>query len=79
MILEALSNIDEASSYWTFVAARIYLHEIYSRQERLRGAKVYSDFAEHVERLVQKGLYTSSLIEKYSREELDKLGDIPGA
>ncbi|MFS0690141.1 ribonucleoside-diphosphate reductase subunit alpha [Sporosarcina sp. 179-K 8C2 HS] len=76
MILEALSNIDEASAYWTFVAARIYLQEVYSRQEQLRGTKAYTNFAEHVERLVQKGLYTTELLEKYSRDELEKLGQI---
>ncbi|MFC5605038.1 ribonucleoside-diphosphate reductase subunit alpha [Sporosarcina koreensis] len=76
MILEALSNIDEASAYWTFVAARIYLQEIYSCQENIRGAKAYTDFADNVERLVKKGLYTSVLIEKYSHEELEKLGTI---
>src|SRR5690606_13282722 len=76
MILEALSNIDEASAYWTFVAARIYLQEVYSLQEGIRGAKVYTDFADNVERLVEKGLYTSVLTEKYSREELDKLSEV---
>lgn len=74
MILEALSNIDEVSAYWTFVAARIYLQEVYSRQESVRQAKAYTDFADNVERLVKKGLYTSVLIEKYSREELEELG-----
>lgn len=74
MILEALSNIDETSAYWTFVAARIYLQEVYSCQESVRGAKVYTDFADNVERLVEKGLYTSVLIEKYSRSELEELG-----
>lgn len=76
MILESLSNIDEASAYWTFVAARIYLQEVYSRQESVRGAKAYTDFADNVERLVKSGLYTSVLIEKYSREDLEKLGEI---
>lgn len=76
MILEALSNIDEASAYWTFVAARICLQDVYSRQENVRGARVYTDFADNVERLVKKGLYTSVLIEKYSREELNQLGGI---
>ncbi|GEN83106.1 ribonucleoside-diphosphate reductase [Sporosarcina luteola] len=76
MILEALSNIDEASAYWTFVAARIYLQEVYSRQESMRGANVYTDFADNVERLVKKGLYTPALTEKYTRAELDKLGEI---
>jgi ribonucleoside-diphosphate reductase alpha chain len=76
LILEALSHIDEASAYWTIVASRIYLQEVYARQEQLRGAKAYTDFADHVERLVKKGLYTSVLIEKYSREELNKLGEV---
>lgn len=76
MILEVLSNIDEASAYWTFVAARIYLQEVYSRQESIRGANVYTDFADNVERLVKKGLYTPTLTEKYTRAELDKLGEI---
>ena len=74
MVLEALSNIDEASSYWTFVAARIYLADVYARQEQIRGVKPYTDFAENVEKLVQKGLYTPVLTEKYSQEELVALG-----
>lgn len=74
MILEVLSNLDEASAYWTFVAARIYLQEVYSRQESVRGSKAYTDFADNVERLVKKGLYTSVLLEKYSREELKEIG-----
>ncbi|MBD7985228.1 ribonucleoside-diphosphate reductase subunit alpha [Sporosarcina sp. Sa2YVA2] len=74
MVLESLSNIDEASSYWTFVAARIYLADVYARQEQIRGVKPYTDFAENVEKLVQKGLYTPVLTEKYSQEELVALG-----
>ena len=74
MVLEALSNIDEASSYWTFVAARIYLADVYARQEQIRGVKPYTDFAENVEKLVRKGLYTPVLTEKYSQEELVALG-----
>ncbi|WP_339252209.1 ribonucleoside-diphosphate reductase subunit alpha [Sporosarcina sp. FSL W8-0480] len=75
MILEALSNIDEASAYWTFVAARIYLKEVYSRQESQRGAKVYTDFAQNVKRLVDKGLYAIELLDKYSSEELQTIGN----
>ena len=74
MILESLSNIDEASSYWTFVAARIYLADVYARQEQIRGVKPYTDFAENVKKLVRKGLYTPVLTEKYSQEELVALG-----
>lgn len=76
MTLESLSNIDEAEVYWTFVAARIHLREVYNRQEQLRGAKVYTDFADNVARLVDQGLYTPVLTEKYSRADLEALGNL---
>lgn len=76
MTLEALSNIDEANVYWTFVAARIHLRDVYNRQEQLRGAKVYTDFADNVARLVDQGLYTPVLTEKYTREDLEALGKL---
>lgn len=74
MVLEALSNIDEAETYWTFVASRIYLREVYRKQEALRGKSVYTDFADNVQRLVVEGLYTPVLTEKYGVEELQQLG-----
>src|SRR4051812_33920392 len=61
MTLESLSNLDETSTYWTFVAARIHLREVYNQQEQLRGVKVYTDFADNVARLVEHGLYTPVL------------------
>lgn len=76
MTLEALSNIDEAEVYWTFVAARIHLRDVYNRQEQLRGAKVYTDFADNVARLVDQGLYTPVLTVKYSRADLEALGKL---
>ncbi len=74
--LESLSNLDEATTYWTFVAARIHLWDVYNRQEKLRGAKVYTDFAENVALLVDEGLYTPVLTEKYSQEDLVTLGNL---
>lgn len=76
MTLESLSNLDEATTYWTFVAARIHLWDVYNRQEKLRGAKVYTDFAENVALLVNEGLYTPVLTEKYSKEDLVILGNL---
>ncbi|MBE1555225.1 ribonucleoside-diphosphate reductase subunit alpha [Sporosarcina limicola] len=76
MILETLSIIDETATYWTFVAARIYLQDVYVRQEQNRGVQVYTDFAENVTRLVEKGLYTPVLTSKYSFEELKALGSL---
>ena len=76
MTLESLSNLDEVTTYWTFVAARIHLMGVYNRQEKLRGAKVYTDFAENVALLVNEGLYTPVLTEKYSKEDLVILGNL---
>ncbi len=76
MILEVLSNIDESATYWTFVAARIYLQEVYEIQEEKRGIGAYKDFAGHVQQLVKQGLYTPVLTEKYSQADLEVLGNL---
>ena len=74
MILEALSNIDESASYWTFVASRLYLQKLYVDQRQHRGRDVYTDFAGHVASLVKQGLYTEDLMKNYSMDELEKIG-----
>ena len=76
MVLEAISFVAEDETYWTFVASRIFLHEVYFAEEQQRGKEVYADFAKHVESLVDKGLYSPVLIEKYSKEDLQTLGQI---
>lgn len=76
MILEATSYVAEDEPYWTYVAARIYLQEIYHNEEKRSGQAVYSDFSGKVKELVEKGLYNPILTEKYSLEELDRLGEL---
>ncbi|QUW21019.1 ribonucleoside-diphosphate reductase subunit alpha [Sporosarcina sp. Marseille-Q4063] len=76
MVLEAISFVAEDETYWTFVAARIYLQEVYAYEEGRRGQSVYVDFAGHVKSLVEKGLYTPVLTEKYSEEDLNHLGHV---
>jgi ribonucleoside-diphosphate reductase alpha chain len=76
MVLEAISFVAEDETYWTFVAARIYLQEVYAHEEIQRGKSVYADFADHVESLVEKGLYTPVLTEKYTTEDLNYLGTV---
>ncbi|GKV69025.1 hypothetical protein NCCP2716_15230 [Sporosarcina sp. NCCP-2716] len=74
MILEALSNIDEAAGYWTFVAARLYLGQLYAEQREIRGRAPYTDFAGHVASLVGQGLYTEDLTNHYTPDELTAIG-----
>lgn len=76
MILEAISFVAEDETYWTFVASRIYLAEVYRHEELQRGHAVYTNFAKHVEKLVSEGLYASFLLEKYTKEELNELGNL---
>ena len=76
MILEAISFVAEDETYWTFVASRIYLAEVYRHEELQRGHAVYTNFAKHVENLVSEGLYASFLLEKYTKEELNELGNL---
>lgn len=76
MILETISFVAEDETYWTFVAARIYLEEVYRHEELQRGHAAYTNFVQHVENLVAEGLYASFLTEKYSQEELEKLGKL---
>lgn len=74
MVLETLSLIDEASSYWTFVAARLYLQKLYADQQQHRGEAVYTNFAGHVASLVEQGLYTADLTKNYTADELTAIG-----
>ena len=79
MSLEALSFLDEQEPFWTFVAARIYLAEVYSQQAERRNTTadaVYTKFAENARILAKKGIYNLSIMESYSNEELEHLGNI---
>src|SRR6185437_16949324 len=58
MISHALGRLNEDETYWTFIATRIYLHDIYTQ----RGSHVYTNFAAHVNRLVALGFYDSILL-----------------
>ena len=40
MVLETISYVAEDETYWTFVASRINLHEVYVHEEAKRGMKV---------------------------------------
>ncbi|MEK4523603.1 ribonucleoside-diphosphate reductase subunit alpha [Psychrobacillus sp. FSL W7-1457] len=79
MSLDALSFLDEQEPFWTFVASRIYLAEVYSQQAERRNTTadaVYTKFAENVRILAKKGIYNPSIMESYSNEELEQLGNL---
>ena len=75
LIREALGRVDESETYWTDVAARVLLTQLYRDQQERRGTKdVYGDFARHVRTQVEASLYTSALTEQYTDRELEEIG-----
>lgn len=78
LIKNALENIDEVNTDWTYLAARIYLYDLYRKAAENRGYDAelrYGDFYELIQTLVDKGIYTPALLEKYSKEEISHFGD----
>ncbi len=75
--LDALGFLDEQEPYWTFIAARLLIMETYKEAAEKRGVanpeEVYTKFPEHIEKLVEKGLYETFLVEKYTAQEREQL------
>ncbi len=70
----ALENIDEANPNWTYVASRIYLNQLYEDARTNRKIKVanpYSDFYQMIQQLTEKGIYTPTILEKYSLSDIN--------
>lgn len=79
LIQSALENVDETSAQWTYDAARIYLQSLYNKAARNRGydkKEKYGDFYTLLQTLAQKGIYSASILEKYTKEEIDRLAGL---
>ncbi|MEK3993371.1 ribonucleoside-diphosphate reductase subunit alpha [Psychrobacillus sp. FSL K6-2365] len=79
MSLEALSFLDEQETYWTFVAARVHLAEVYEQVAERRSTTadaVYTKFASNVQLLSEKGIYDKRLKQAYSQQELEQLSEV---
>src|SRR5690625_6890676 len=66
LIKNALENIDEADTDWTYVASRIYLSELYDQAAHNRNYNAqdkYGDFYSLLQNLTEKGIYSASLLE----------------
>lgn len=74
LVKNALENIDEANTAWTYVASRIYLADLYKKAAHNRNYDAqhkYGDFYELLQTLTDKGIYATSLLEKYSKAEIE--------
>lgn len=72
----ALNKISMTEPNWTFMAARLYLNELYALAAKNRGydrSQKYGDFYHLIEVLTEKGIYSAELLKAYSKEEIQQL------
>ncbi|MCP2034305.1 ribonucleoside-diphosphate reductase alpha chain [Planomicrobium sp. HSC-17F08] len=77
-LIYALNRISMAEPDWTFVAAELYLNDLYKGAAKSRGYQAeskYGDFYELVEKLSSIGIYSGDLLKSYSKEEIGALGN----
>ncbi|EIJ80728.1 ribonucleotide-diphosphate reductase subunit alpha [Bacillus methanolicus PB1] len=73
----ALNHITMDQPNWTFVAARLYLNELYEKAATNRcydRSLKYGDFYQLIKVLTEKGIYSSDLLSYYTKDEIDELG-----
>jgi ribonucleoside-diphosphate reductase alpha chain len=77
LMKNALENIDEANAKWTYAASRIYLQELYHQaavhREYDAGHK-YGDFYNLIAGLTDKGIYSTPILDKYTKAEIRHFG-----
>lgn len=79
LINTALENVDEASPGWTFIASRAFLARLYKQASHNRAYDVsekYGDFFGLLKTMASKGIYSAGILEKYEREEINRLSEM---
>lgn len=76
LIKYALENIDEANTEWTYIAARIFLQNLYYKAARNRGYefnhnRTYGSFYDLIRILTEKGIYSKKLLMKYTKQDIE--------
>lgn len=75
----ALARTDVDSPEWTFASARILLDSLYDDAAENRGfdrEKRYGSLYDLISHLTAEGLYDQNLLETYSKEEIDEIGNL---
>ena len=72
----AVNQIAMDQPDWTFVAASLYLNELYRKAANNRGynrSLKYGDFFDLIKQLTEIGIYSSNLVNTYTKDEIDEL------
>jgi ribonucleoside-diphosphate reductase alpha chain len=75
-LLYAVNQIAIDQPDWTFVAARLYLNELYEKAAKNRGydrSENYGDFHQLINTLTDYGIYSDELLNNYTKAEIDEL------
>lgn len=80
LVKKALENIDEANPNWTFVASRFYLEDLYRQAAENRDYdRQHGDYGglyDLISVLTEKGIYSTNIIDKYSKEDITTLSEL---
>ncbi|GAE36266.1 ribonucleotide reductase [Halalkalibacter akibai JCM 9157] len=79
LVLSAVENISMEEPQWTYVAASILLKQLYKKAACSRQYEAsirYGSFYQLVQSLTDIGIYSDRILQEYSREELEELGQI---
>ncbi|MFK2827006.1 ribonucleoside-diphosphate reductase subunit alpha [Bacillus sp. B190/17] len=74
----AVERITSEEPNWTFIAARLYLKQLYKQAAKTRGeaGSAYGNFLELIHLLIKDGVYDSQLIAAYTEDEINELGKV---
>ncbi|MFZ7946283.1 ribonucleoside-diphosphate reductase subunit alpha [Neobacillus sp. 19] len=75
-LLYAVNQIAMDQPDWTFVAARLYLNELYQKASINRSYDLsikYGDFYLLIKELTEIGIYSSNLLTSYTKDEIEEL------
>ncbi|MGG1367791.1 ribonucleoside-diphosphate reductase subunit alpha [Priestia megaterium] len=79
LILAALELISMEEPDWTYVAADVYLNELYRKAADNRGydkKEKYGSFYQLIQELTKIGIYNKQLLKTYTEEEINEIASV---
>ncbi|TWD98713.1 ribonucleoside-diphosphate reductase alpha chain [Neobacillus bataviensis] len=76
-LLYSLNQISMEDPNWTFLAANLFLNDLYHKAAKHRGynqTEKYGDFYRLLTNLSKIGIYSQDLLNDYTKEEIETLG-----
>ncbi|KMY54235.1 ribonucleotide-diphosphate reductase subunit alpha [Bacillus sp. FJAT-27231] len=78
LLHSAVERITSTEPDWTFIAARLYLKQLYKQAATTRGEKLagYGDFSGLIQLLIEEGIYNPHLNTSYTKDEIEELSKL---